>query len=236
MVHTGVANHDWFNVCASHWGPARAVDLFKLAQQSQTLHGACALNLFARAIEGLPEQPWVRSVDQITTTGTGVVWFSCQGSEDLQHRLWLDLTVVVKVNLQCQRCLTPFVYEVNEQIRFQVVRYPDQLEDDSDELDPDAPEKLLGSSRFDVMSLIEDQIVLGLPYVPKHEICPEQALGGTGQMSLRSERQSDRSQPGSKEDRSEDRAENRLFRESPFAVLKSLKNKDSPSGSESESE
>jgi len=31
---------------------------------------------------------------------------------------------------------------------------------------------VLGSHRFDVLSQVEDELILSIPYVPKHVVCP----------------------------------------------------------------
>src|SRR3546814_10899932 len=36
----------------------------------------------------------------------------------------------------------------------------------------DIIERIVGSQRLDVLELVEDEIILGLPYVPMHDVCP----------------------------------------------------------------
>lgn len=162
----------WFKTCESHWGTVRAFNIFAVPEHAQTLQGAFSLHLLKRVVEDLPEQPFVRGLSQKTEAGLGVVWFELVGHTDKQDRMWLDLRIVTKASLICQRCLAPFIFELDENVSFHLVRRPSQVESDADDIDPDAPERLLGSSRFDLMGLIEDQVILGLPYVPKHDVCP----------------------------------------------------------------
>ena len=35
-----------------------------------------------------------------------------------------------------------------------------------------APEKVVGSGHFDLLSHIEDELILSVPYVPVHGVCP----------------------------------------------------------------
>jgi uncharacterized protein len=163
----------WFKSCEANWGSVRALDIFAIAVHNQKLQGAFSLQSLGRVVQDLPEQPYVKDLEHMSDTGLGVVWFELTGRTDNQERMWLDLQVVTKVSLICQRCLVPFVFEVNENIPFHLVRRPNQVESEADDIDPDAPERLLGSGRFDLMGLIEDQIILGLPYVPKHDACPK---------------------------------------------------------------
>jgi uncharacterized protein len=194
----------WFKSCESHWGTVRALDIFAIAVHTQTLQGAFSVHKLGRVMQDLPEQPFVKDFDHKPESGLGVVWFELSGRTDNQERMWLDLQVVAKVSLTCQRCLVPFVFEVNENIPFHLVRRPSQVESDADDIDPDAPERLLGSGRFDLMGLIEDQVILGLPYVPKHDVCPEVVV-----------------ELGQSESNLNEPSENE--KKSPFHVLKSLK-------------
>ena len=34
------------------------------------------------------------------------------------------------------------------------------------------PEKVVGSHHFDLLAQIEDELILSVPYVPKHDVCP----------------------------------------------------------------
>ena len=37
---------------------------------------------------------------------------------------------------------------------------------------PDQPEKVVGAHHFDLLAQIEDELILSVPYVPKHDVCP----------------------------------------------------------------
>lgn len=162
----------WFTTCESNWGSVRAFDIFSIAEHAQHIQGAFSLHLLERVVEDLPEQPFVRDLAQKPESGLGIVWFELIGHKDNQERMWLNLHIVTQASLICQRCLAPFIFDLDEKVAFHLVRRPSQVESDADDIDPDAPERLLGSARFDLMGLIEDQVILGLPYVPKHEVCP----------------------------------------------------------------
>lgn len=162
----------WFKTCEAHWGSVRAFNIFAVAEHAQHIHGAFSLHLLKRVVEDLPEQPLIRTLSHKTETALGLVWFELVGHTDKQNRMWLNLHIVTKASLICQRCLVPFIFELDENVSFHLVRRPSQVESDADDIDPDAPERLLGSDRFDLMGLIEDQVILGLPYVPKHDVCP----------------------------------------------------------------
>ena len=83
-----------------------------------------------------------------------------------------ELTVHAALMLECQRCLGPMRYLVDGKTVFDVVRSESELgsEDDADE--DDEPERIIGSRRFDLVALIEDELILGVPYIPRHDECP----------------------------------------------------------------
>ena len=80
-------------------------------------------------------------------------------------------------------------------------------EDDEDEegngFVSNQPEKVVGSHHFDLLAQIEDELILSVPYVPKHEVCP-----------------------GAQAKVSDALDEPAVKRPSPFAVLEQLKHKD----------
>ncbi|WP_027995233.1 YceD family protein [Simplicispira psychrophila] len=82
---------------------------------------------------------------------------------------WMHLTVQATQPLLCQRCLTPVdvPLEVDRWFRFVAD------EATAEALDDDAEEDLLAISReFDLHALIEDELLMALPVVARHEECP----------------------------------------------------------------
>lgn len=184
------------------------VDAFALARQGSSVQGEIPLVRLSRAVEGLPEQPegeaglvrWsVRG-----ETGRGVIGASLASNQPLLH-----LQVQASPVLTCQRCNAPFAFSVDSQTVLQLVKSEDELDDDLsfDAQDPDVvdslPEKVVGSHRFDLLAQVEDELILSIPYVPRHSVCPG-ALASDGDAQQASVTQ----------------------RPSPFAVLEQLKRKD----------
>jgi uncharacterized protein len=84
--------------------------------------------------------------------------------------LWLHLQASAAVVLECQRCLQPMAHalQVDRQLRFvdgedEAARLDEESDDDVLALPPSA----------DLLSLIEDEMILALPLVPRHETCPQ---------------------------------------------------------------
>jgi uncharacterized protein len=84
-------------------------------------------------------------------------------------QVWLTLSVRASFPMQCQRCLAPVdvPLEVDREYRFVAD------EATAEALDDDSEEDLLAMSReFDLHELIEDELLMALPVVPKHDECP----------------------------------------------------------------
>lgn len=82
---------------------------------------------------------------------------------------WMHLQVQCAVPLLCQRCLGPVdaPLEVDRWFRFVAD------EATAEALDDEAEEDLLAISReFDLRALIEDELLMALPVVPAHDVCP----------------------------------------------------------------
>ncbi|MBX9835033.1 MAG: YceD family protein [Burkholderiaceae bacterium] len=89
--------------------------------------------------------------------------------EGLAPELWLHLTVQAIQPLLCQRCLTPVdvPLEVDRWFRFVA------NEAAAEALDDETEEDLLAISReFDLRALIEDELLMDLPVVARHDECP----------------------------------------------------------------
>lgn len=83
---------------------------------------------------------------------------------------WLHLTASGQVALTCQRCLKP-VHEDIDIDRW--IRFVD-TEAEAAALDVDSDDDVLALPRhLDARELIEDELLLALPLVPRHEACPE---------------------------------------------------------------
>lgn len=85
-------------------------------------------------------------------------------------QVWLDVQASVALPMQCQRCLTPVLETVEAERSFRFVAD----EATAASLDDEAEEDILVISRdFDALALVEDELILSLPLVPLHEVCPQ---------------------------------------------------------------
>ena len=87
-----------------------------------------------------------------------------------ESRAWLQLTLDTDVKLTCQRCLGPVETPLKVERWFQFVAGEEQAA----QLDADSEEDVLASTRsLDLHQLAEDELLLALPLVPRHEVCPQ---------------------------------------------------------------
>lgn len=84
-------------------------------------------------------------------------------------QVWLHLTASVTLPLTCQRCLGPVDVPVQIDRSFRFVDSEAQAELEDDESSEDV---LVLSQDFDLVGLIEDEVLMDLPVVPRHETCP----------------------------------------------------------------
>lgn len=140
------------------------VDLFNFCQQGGSLAGSVTVGELTRLDVARSE---------------GVINYRVQGDRDAQRNLSLKLDIEGELWLVCQRCLEGLHHPLDITARFCVVRT--EAEADAAPLDEDTADPLVGSVDFDLLDLIEEEVLLSLPLVPRHVTCSpidvEDALG-----------------------------------------------------------
>lgn len=154
--------------------PAQIQDSFELARLGREVRGQAPVARFARLVADLPEQ----------RAGAEVSW-SVGGETDSLGRAWLRVAAQADLVVRCQRCMQPFVLAVQAGNTLQMMKSEAALDaaEEVDETDEEGyTERIVGSPRLDLLALVEDELILALPYVPKHEACPAlpEALADSG--------------------------------------------------------
>ena len=115
--------------------------------------------------------------------------------------------------------VTPYSQHLDVDATYRIVA----TEEEADEfpLDDDEVEVIVGSRQFDLVELIEEELLLALPLVPKHDVCPtvHESLVSGVDGSLASELDETEAE-GSPESV---RLDDGMVKPNPFAVLSSLK-------------
>jgi uncharacterized protein len=84
----------------------------------------------------------------------------------------LHVSAQAQLTLQCQCCLAPVSVFVEAQRRFVFVND----ENDAELLDEEVPEDcdvLVLTAKLNAQELIEDELLMAQPLVPRHEVCPQ---------------------------------------------------------------
>ncbi|CDS50203.1 COG1399 protein, clustered with ribosomal protein L32p [Polaromonas sp. CG9_12] len=127
-----------------------------------------------------------------------------------EEDIWLHLVASASVPLTCQRCMgtvaTPLA--VNQWYRFVATEAIAMAEDDESEED-----LLVMEPHFDLLALLEDELLMALPLVPMHGECPVAPVMQVGEDALAGEKNEIGEEIPSGE------------KPNPFAVLAQLKKK-----------
>lgn len=138
------------------------MDVKVFAQAASAITGYDLLSKYERLIEETQGQ----GVDRlINWAARGELRRDEAGAE----QIWLHLTVDASLPLICQRCLGLVDIAVCVSRSFRFVG----SEEAAGAQDEEAEEDVLVLSRdFNLADLIEDEVLMALPVIPRHEICP----------------------------------------------------------------
>jgi uncharacterized protein len=166
-------------------------DLSALNLRKLNLRHFCRDGVDLRRALGLDDLPRVK---ESLSTATQDFQLHAQGlvvtQRNNDEQLQLMLKVKGSVPLVCQRCLERVDIAVDSQARFVLVANEaeaDAMEriaeeessdvldmNDLDDLDKKGDiEPLVADKPIDLIALAEDEILLSLPLVPMHEVCPQ---------------------------------------------------------------
>lgn len=106
----------------------------------------------------------------------GEVEYSLKGVSDAQDRPALQLTIRGALHLRCQRCLAPLEFPLRVESVLALAR--SQAEIDALPVEAEGPDWVLAGKRMEVRELLEDELLLAVPYAPRHEHCAAQARAG----------------------------------------------------------
>jgi len=138
------------------------LDVKAFAQAASVITGHDLLSKYKRLIKEAQGQ----GVDRlINWAARGELRRDEAGAE----QVWLHLTVDASLPLTCQRCLGPVDIAVCVNRSFRFVG----SEEAAAAQDEEAEEDVLVLSRdFNLADLIEDEVLMALPVIPRHETCP----------------------------------------------------------------
>lgn len=93
-----------------------------------------------------------------------------RGAAPANPQTWVHLMARTEILRACQRCLRPVSVELTVDRWFRFVAD----EHIASQLDEESEDDVLVSSRsFDLIALLEDELLLAMPLVPRHRVCPD---------------------------------------------------------------
>lgn len=100
--------------------------------------------------------------------------------------IWLHLSAQATLPLCCQRCMTSVAtpLEVEQWYRFVADEDIAMAEDDQS-----VEDLLVLAPQFDLLALLEDELLMALPLVPMHENCPVSPVFSAGEPALAVEKE-----------------------------------------------
>ncbi|WP_374587296.1 YceD family protein [Ideonella dechloratans] len=140
----------------------RKLDLARSARDADHLQGEWPLASLPRLAE----------VDVADALAPPVQWSAQAELRPVlggEGEIWLHLQAHAEVAMPCQRCLSPvrLPVSVDRWIRF----VADEAQ--AEALDADSEDDVLALPRWlNLAELIEDELLLALPIVPRHDACP----------------------------------------------------------------
>jgi uncharacterized protein len=102
-------------------------------------------------------------------THAGEVAYEISGVRDERGRPSLRLKVSGRLALRCQRCLEPMPFEV--QTDATLVLAATLAEIHAEPASAEAPDRVVAGKEMALRELIEDELILAVPYAPRHESC-----------------------------------------------------------------
>ncbi len=107
---------------------------------------------------------------------SGDIAWAVDGTTSMQGYPQLTLSVSGTVQLMCQRCLTPYAFEMDAGTVLMLGKDDEQADEIEELLGDESIDVIVGSRTCDLRDLIEDEALLALPQVPKHDVCPDSKL------------------------------------------------------------
>ena len=164
------------------------LDVEAFAQRAGMLSGHLSLRELPRLLEAAHPEALPGQADLATWQAVGERRHA-RGAAD---QTWLHLQASAQMFLVCQRCLAPVEARLVVDAHFRFVAG----EAEAAQADIDAEEDVLASTRaLDLPALVEDELLLALPLVPRHTTCPQPLAAGRGPAIEAEETASDRQRP-----------------------------------------
>jgi uncharacterized protein len=132
------------------------IDSFELARSGRQLEGEVPVAQLPRLAE-------------FVVSTQGALSYRIQGLIDAEGYPAADLQVDGPLQLMCQRCNLPLDFRIDRKARFRFVADEEQL--NAMPIEDDEIESIVGLPGLNVHDWLEDEVILSLPLVPRHDDC-----------------------------------------------------------------
>jgi uncharacterized protein len=141
------------------------LDVQAFANDAAALDGRWPLRRFERLAQAVHAEASPAEGDEVVWSARG----ERRAPRGAQVQTRLHLLAAARLRLECQRCLEPVETALAVDRWFRFV----PGEDSAAQIDTDSDDDVLALPRaLDLRELIEDELLLALPLVPRHEVCP----------------------------------------------------------------
>ena len=142
------------------------LEVAAFAKEAGQLDGRWPLAGFDRIADSAAPGAPVTDADEVAWSARGEL----RPMRGAESQTWLHVQAHTHVSLECQRCLKPVDVPLQITRKFLFVHG----EDAAAQLDTDSDDDVLAITRaLDLHELVEDELLLAMPIVPRHEVCPE---------------------------------------------------------------
>jgi uncharacterized protein len=123
---------------------------------------------FARAGADIEGTLGPDELPRLADSGCGVdeIAYRIEGGINGDGKPSLGIRASGMLGLVCQRCLGPLEFPVEVDVELELSESPAEIENAGDDVD-----RVLATHDMDVAALVEDELILALPFSPKHEAC-----------------------------------------------------------------
>lgn len=126
----------------------------------------------------LPVAGFPRLRDMLSSS-EGEIKYEVLGIPDESGRLALRVRLSGQLMMTCQRCLGMLEYPL--QIDEVLVLARSESEIEAQPVDPESPDRIVAGREMEVGELLEDEILLAVPFAPHHEQCSREGSDWKGE-------------------------------------------------------
>lgn len=145
----------------------RRLDVAEFAEQHGQLTGELPLSQLRRLADFTTPEDVLGLADTVSWRARGE---ARPGRARQPPHIWLHLTMETVLAMTCQRCLQPMPVPLKLVRDLRFVEGEDAAAAEDAESEDDV---LALTTHLSLPTLIEDEVVLALPWVPRHDACPE---------------------------------------------------------------